>query len=68
MFRPAVSLSQREVAHDWNLDSSLCSTSSRRADRPGRAGWRLPAIWATSGGIEFDLLERTWINKAIAPQ
>lgn len=28
----------------------------------------VPAIWATSGGIEFGLLERTWINAAIAPQ
>jgi hypothetical protein len=28
----------------------------------------VPAIWATSGGIEFGLLERTWINEAIAPQ
>jgi hypothetical protein len=67
MFRPAVSLSQREVAHDWNLDSSLCSTSSRRADHPGQQAG-VPAIWATSGGIEFGLLERTWINEAIAPQ
>ena len=67
MFRPAVSLSQREVAHDWNLDSSFCTPQAgAQIIQAEQAG--VPAIWATSGGIEFGLLERTWINEAIAPQ